>query len=131
MVYADYSYYTDTFLGNAIAEADFPRLAKRASDRIDILTRSRAVDCYAKYPAPVRDAVCAIAEILQQGERGNALTGEAVVRSETTGKHSVTYAAVQDASTETGQAALNARINAAAWQYLAHTGILYRGVETC
>lgn len=131
MVYADYSYYTGTFLGNAIAEADFPRLAKRASERIDLLTRSRAAAYYGEFPAPVRDAACAIAEILQQAERGNALAGAAIIQSESTGKHSTTYAATQDASTESGQAALNARINGVAWQYMGYTGLLYRGVETC
>ena len=38
MPYADYNYYTGTFLGDAIAEANFPRLALRASDFLDYYT---------------------------------------------------------------------------------------------
>ena len=41
-MYADYTFYTETFYGTAIAEADFPRLSSRASDFIDYYTRGKA-----------------------------------------------------------------------------------------
>ena len=34
---ADYKFYTGTYLGNSIPEADFPRLAKRAEEQLSIL----------------------------------------------------------------------------------------------
>ena len=43
MAYADYEYYTTTYLGTAIQEADFPRLSLRASSFLDYYTQSRAV----------------------------------------------------------------------------------------
>jgi hypothetical protein len=40
--YADYTFYTDDYLGTAIAEADFPALALRATAVIDAITFGRA-----------------------------------------------------------------------------------------
>ena len=132
MVYVDYSYYTDTFLGNAIAAADFPRLAKRASERVDYLTRQRAAVYFAEVGQdPIRDATCAVAEILRESENASALAGNALVKSESVGGHSVSYAVPDDIGTQVGQTALNARINAAVAQYLGGTGLLYRGVDSC
>ena len=31
---ADYAFYTETYLGGSIPEADFPRLAKRAGEQL-------------------------------------------------------------------------------------------------
>ena len=42
MAYADYTYYTDTFLGTAVKESDFPRLALRASSYLDYYTMGKA-----------------------------------------------------------------------------------------
>ena len=42
MAYADFTYYSTSYLGNVIAETDFSRLALRASAVIDQLTFSRA-----------------------------------------------------------------------------------------
>ena len=41
-VYADYTYYTEQFMGTAIAQADYDRLAMRASVLIDQVTFDRA-----------------------------------------------------------------------------------------
>ena len=35
MAYADYKFYTESF-GNVVPETDFPRLAERASDFVDL-----------------------------------------------------------------------------------------------
>ena len=42
MAYADYSYYKNEFCGDAIAEADFPGLAVRASAMVDYYTSGQA-----------------------------------------------------------------------------------------
>jgi len=133
MVYADYAYYTKIFLGNAIAEPDFPRLALRASEHIDTLTWGQASAYYEHTPEPVAQAACAIAEILLQSERGNALLGkdgiDPRVQTEITGKEHITYFAAPDTTGEAGQAAIERRILQAARQYLALTGLMYAGVD--
>ena len=133
MVYADYAYYTKIYLGNAIAEPDFPRLALRASERVDTLTWGRASAYYEHMPEPVSQAACAIAEIMLQSERGNALLSkdgiEPRVQTEITGKEHITYFATPDTMSEAGQAAIERGIQQAARQYLALTGLMYAGVE--
>lgn len=42
MAYADYAFYTTVYLGNAISEDDFPRLAARASDYVYEYTKGLA-----------------------------------------------------------------------------------------
>lgn len=42
MAYADYTYYTESYCGSAVSEADFTRLAAKASAFIDRVTFNRA-----------------------------------------------------------------------------------------
>ena len=91
MAYAVYSFYTGTYKGTAIAQADFDRLALRASEVIDQLTydRTAAVVTAATDTvtiARVQMATCAVAEELQKlEESGGAVSQESI------GRYSVTY----------------------------------------
>lgn len=135
MAYADYEFYKSIFLGVAIAEADFPRFALRASEEVDSITRGRAEAYHATNPLPVQKATCAIAEVLQEQESGNALAnmvkdGRGTIRSESVGGESYSYDAINTADSA-GQAAMRSRIYAAAAKYLQSTGLLYAGVPSC
>ena len=44
MAYADYEFYTTSYFGSVVPETDFPRLAERASDFVDLMTSDRLVD---------------------------------------------------------------------------------------
>lgn len=135
MVYADYNYYAGTYLGAAIAEEDFFRLIRRASERIDAMTFYRAA-AYFEDEAdrqPLQNAACAIAEILQQSEIGSTLSGDeeqrARIQTEITGQYHMTYFASLDTATAAGQAAIEQALTQAAKQYLYPTGLLYLGVS--
>lgn len=138
MAYADYAYYMGTYLGTAIAEADFPRLSLRASDYIDYMTRAKAakvtdediLDALSK-------ACCAVAEQIQIEERNAAIaaqtanraifSGSGELKSESVGGYSVSYTTGADyanAGTAKAEAAVRRAILT---QYLANTGLLYRG----
>ena len=70
MAYADYKFYTESF-GNVVPEADFPRLAERASDFIDLITHGRLVNGLPTneyFQKRIKKAVCSLAEILYQIE---------------------------------------------------------------
>ena len=78
-VYADYEYYTDTYLGTAIAETAFDALALRASAVIDRLTFDRAAVVITADEDDatidlIQMATCAVAEELQMqaSETGRA-----------------------------------------------------------
>lgn len=114
MAYADYKFYTESF-GNVAPEADFPRLAERASDFIDLITHGRLVNGLPTneyFQKRIKKAVCSLAEILYQIElaeknaanaaasgasttigTGGSATG--VVTSVSSGSESISYATPQ------------------------------------
>ena len=61
MAIVTYSYYTDTYMGDPIAEADFPRYEAKAERLITQITHGRAAD-YAALPAfqqqAIQEAIC-------------------------------------------------------------------------
>lgn len=124
MAYADFTYYATSFLGTAIAESDFPRLALRASAVIDQLTFGRAsVDFAAEdNVVAIKNAMCAIADEIQ-AIADEGITG--VIQSETIGQNSVTYVTGSTQTYTDMQRYLNG-----AYLYLANTGLLFSGFNT-
>lgn len=113
MAYADYKFYTESF-GNVVPEADFPRLAERASDFVDLMTSDRLVDglpTNGRSQKRIKKAVCSLAELMYQIELaeknavsqasasatdicvGGKSTG--VVTSVNSGSESISYATPQ------------------------------------
>lgn len=118
MAYADYTHYTDEYLGNAIAEADFPRLALRASAQIDRLTYNRAATDTDNTTA-IKNAMCAVAEEIQRQEQSDNVDG---VTSESQGQYSVSY------GTNSNRARSNqTKIVDAAKLWLETTGLMFAG----
>ena len=139
MVYADYTYYSGTYMG-VVSEEDFPRLAVRASSFLDYYTRNRVAD-NAELDA-VKMCCCALvdkyavieaAQALAQKNLANAAANDAEIKSETVGGYSRTLAT----GGESALSALNATdgakklLAAVCNEYLAHTGLLYRGGCPC
>lgn len=75
-MYANYPYYVGTYHGSAIAEADFPRLAARASSYLDSICN---VKDHQDGDA-VKMAACAVAEAWQVNEQGGEVVSESVGR---------------------------------------------------
>ena len=140
MAYADYEYYTTAYLGTAIKEDDFPRLSLRASSFLDYYTQGRA----AQNPDldALKMACCAVAEQYQYIDTAQALAQKSLsaslesdgeLQSQTVGSWSKTYRSGGDSaqqalsSVHTAQAALGSVVQ----QYLAGTGLLYRGRGCC
>jgi hypothetical protein len=121
MAYADYMYYATGFLGTAIAESDFPALAKKASAVLDQLTFGRSVTD-TEYPTQIKDAMCAIAEEMHAIENSD---GSEYVTSESEGSYSVSFAAEKAESRTDMQRYLDA-----ARLWLANTSLLYAGFSS-
>lgn len=134
MTYADYTYYSGNYMGT-VSEEDFPHLAVRASSFLNYYTQNRAKN-NADMDA-VKMCCCALVDKYQLIEAAQhlattrltaALTGDEV-KSETVGGYSRTLAS----GGESAAAALNATDGARKLlaetcnEYLAHTGLLYRG----
>ena len=135
MTYADFEYYSGTYMG-AVSENDFPRLAVRASSFLDYYTRNKAannadLDAVKMCCCALVDkyAVIEAAQALAMKNLANAAANDAEVKSETVGRYSRTLAT----GGESALSALNATGGAkkllaeTCREYLAHTGLLYRG----
>jgi hypothetical protein len=115
MAYADFTYYKDVFLGNAIPESDFPRLAERASEKV-LFYCNGALTEEQKSTTEVKKCACAIAEKMHSNEQGRE-----GISHESVGSYSVSYKS-------TGEYSLEKDLYKIAKLYLAYTGLLYRGV---
>ena len=115
MAYTDFEFYATTYHGNVVPEADFPRIADRASDFLDVITFDRLVDGLPsdeRAATKVQKAVCAVAEKLYElelaekqanaaalagassGTSGGATSG--VIASRSAGSESISYASLSD-----------------------------------
>ena len=114
MAYADYDFYTTSYFGLVVPETDFPRLAERASNFVDLMTSDRLVDglpTNKRSQKRIKKAVCSLAELMYQIELaeknaisqasagatdmnvGHKSTG--VVTSVSSGSESISYATPQ------------------------------------
>lgn len=117
MLTVDYAYYTDTYKGDQVTEKQWNSCNRNAAAYLDVLTLGRAVS---SLPDDLLDlckmAICAMSEVYaRQGETDGELA------SVTNGSYTETYA-------QTGKS-LNEKAKAAAYLYLANTGLCYRGVD--
>lgn len=92
-MYADYDFYLNTYYGNAIQEEDFPRLSTRASDYIRSATNGISDTVDDLQLEAVKNATCAIADVLLDEEimNNSTFSGEQSVSSETVGGWSKSY----------------------------------------
>lgn len=115
-MYADYTYYTNTYHGTAIPDADtFARLSIQAEAYIDLVTGGN-IDTTAAYMPAVKNAVCALCD------NATATSTADNVASESVGNHSISYRASSRAETAAQKTAIVSL-------YLGSTGLLYRGLK--
>lgn len=134
MAYADYTYYSGTYMGT-VSEEDFSRLAVRASSYLDYYTRDKAKD-NAELDA-VKMCCCALVDVYKLIETAKELANKDMtaglssdaIQSETVGGYSRTMRSGGDGASSSLQAGLDAKkqLAATAMEYLASTGLLYRG----
>lgn len=141
MLYADYDFYTNVYMGREIKDADFGRLLRRASSYLEYYTQGRVKEC------PCMDAVkmacCAAIEQYQMIDEAQALANRGFsaalevsggeIQSETVGSHSVTRRSGGDTAVSALAYVQQAdgMLSAAVKRYLANTGLLYRGGRRC
>ena len=115
MAYTDFEFYATTYHGNVVPEADFPRIADRASDFLDVITFDRLVDGLPsdeRTATKVQKAVCAVSDKLYElelaekqanaaaqaggssGTSGGATSG--IISSRSAGSESISYASLSD-----------------------------------
>lgn len=137
MAYADYEYYKNTYLGTAISEQDFPRMALRASTYLDYYTAGKAAQNDSM--DAVKMACCAVAEQYQAIDTAQALAQKSLsaalskeggeLKSQTVGSWTKTYQSGGESAAQAAASANSAKagLASAASMYLSGTGLLYRG----
>ena len=127
-MYADYNFYTVTYLGNLLSAAEFDRLSTRASDYIDQVTGGKAAAWVQDNPnnPAVKLCCCALAENYKaiDNARASLSSGTREAKSESVGSYSVTYQSSQDLIQYAEAEMRNIVRN-----YLGNTGLLYRGAS--
>jgi hypothetical protein len=126
--FIDLAYYTGTYKGVAIPTASFALYADRATTAVEFHTFERAgVIITANTDTATIDkikmATCAAAEALYNADQ-QASGASGTVASERVGDYSVNYAVSQDATLTT-----DAKVSSAMREYLAFTGLMFRGFE--
>lgn len=115
MAYTDFEFYATTYHGNVVPEADFPRIADRASDFLDVITFDRLVDGLPsdeRAATKVQKAVCAVSdhiyelELAQKQANAAAQAGgssgasggvkSGIISSRSAGSESISYASLSD-----------------------------------
>ena len=132
MAYADYNYYISVYVGCAVPEDAFPALAQRASAYVDYATMGRAATASGNAGDAVKNAVCALCEVMQDGERLNAVSSDTAqtLSSETVGGWSRSYGTKAVSSTDLQL--IESRKREAVAMYLAPYGLLMaRGYGPC
>lgn len=135
MIYADYSYYCSSYMGT-VKEDEFPRLAIRASSFLDYFTMGKA-ESHA-YLDAVKMCCCALVDKYQVIEAARDLATKRLLdssandvdaKSETVGSWSRTLmSGGESANVAISTAASERKLLAdTCREYLAHTGLLYRG----
>lgn len=136
MIYADYEFYSCCYYGN-VNEEDFQRLAVRASSYLDYYTQNRAAKNTELQE--LKMACCALVdkykaietaqELAQKNLSAGLASDSGELQSETVGSYSRTVRSSGDSSVAALKAAesIKASLADTAREYLAHTGLLYRG----
>jgi hypothetical protein len=122
--YADYAYYSGTFLGTAIASASFSRLALRATEKLDQICYDRLAEIVTAATdtatiTKIKNACCSVAEEIQAQEANGNQDG---VTSERVGNYSVTFG-----NKSRNNLSNDEKIIAAAKVYLGNTGLMFSG----
>lgn len=123
--YVEFAYYSNGFGGSAIPESDFDAAAKKASAFVRYYTDNRIEEP----DDDVRDATCAVAENIYTADLLAVKKKEAAekgIHREDNDGYSVTL--LTPGELNSGIAAAEKKNSAIVRQYLAHTGLLYRGV---
>ncbi len=119
-MFADYSYYTDSWAGTLIPALEFYQYSAKAERLVNYVTQHRI----SEVTDEVKNAVCAAAEAAYEIRSSIANVPQGV-KSENTDGYSVTYKDYDaDELKHREQNAMLAAIN----QELSGTGLLYQGV---
>ncbi len=114
--YADFEYYTNTYKGAVLDTASFDTYARKATQMIKLHTFNRIKED--NIPDEAKMCCCELAETIYKHEKENAGN----ITSEKVGEYSVSYV-----DKEKAEAIFQGKCTSIIYNWLATTGLLYRG----
>ena len=122
--YIDLEYYQNFFSDMSVPYDSFDRIAREASLFVREITFNRIDE--ENITEEVKDAVCAVCEVIYKEEKELENTNGREIKSENTDGYSVTYVTEQQDGVSRQDILWNKKYQAAR-SYLLHTGLLNRG----
>lgn len=122
--YIDLEYYQNFFSDISVPYDSFERIAREASLFVREITFNRIDE--ENIIEEVKDAVCAVCEVIYKEEKELENTNGREIKSENTDGYSVTYVTEQQDGVSRQDVLWNKKYQAAR-PYLLHTGLLNRG----
>lgn len=120
--YADFEFYIKNFHGSTIPEDDFSSAMLRAGIFIRYITFGRIDET--NIPEEAKLAACAVADLMYKDDLSRDDAGREK-KSENNDGYSVSFVTSVDGKGNS----VEAKAYQAAGQYLAHTGLMYRGID--
>lgn len=131
----DFDYYKNVFCGNAIKQEDFDQFSRKAERFVAYATVNKAILTSGEVLNSVKDCICELAECyasFDKMEKQALGEGEKVISSESVGTWSASYdTSAQRTGTDiaTDVTQRNKKLYSIVKEYLASTGLLYKGVN--
>jgi hypothetical protein len=130
-----YQFYTGTYYGDSVSEADFPKWLSKATDELHFLTNKNITDeAVVTFSTEIQKAVCALIDVLSKvdalSKAADAGIDEANIKSRTSGGESVTYGSIDSCYKKavSNTKSLRALEFDVISPYLTGTGLLYWGI---
>jgi len=129
-----YDFYSNTYFGDAIGEADFPKWLSKATDKLHYLTYGNITEkAYTEYNKQIQKATCALMDVMFQIDAATkqaTAKDETNVKSKSSGSESITFGDKDTAVTKVlaDKSAQNRLMQDAIAEYLVDTGLMYAGV---
>lgn len=125
----DYEYYSKTYGGSSIPESSFNEYSLKASSKVNHYTFNRINE--SNINDNIRNTACEIIDLLfSQVHLIKKQVDDKIIASETVGPHSINY--VNNSSSKEkrilSQEELEKECYRICYEYLASTGLMYRGV---
>ena len=126
MISVDYTYYKNSYLGDVLTEAEFPKFVKRSEPYISARTFGQAdvLDESSPYADKLKDCICSVAEVLKSNTSDDGAEHGLIASENVGGSWSRTYQAGSSDEEKTVSGMINSKI----YLMLANTGLLYGGV---
>ncbi len=130
----DYEYYSKTYEDSSIPESSFKKYSLKASSKVNYYTSNRINELILS--DNIRNTVCEIAELIYKQDllKTNILDNSSKeVASETVGPHSKSYVNKSNLQSQhiLSESELDRECYKICYEYLVHTGLMFRGKRIC